>query len=51
MAPLTNRGTDRRAHGYNPAMPSSTLIIVVGSWVVLAVLTVVAYRFNRSQRR
>jgi hypothetical protein len=32
-------------------MPSSTLIIVVGSWFVLAVLTVVAYRFNRSQRR
>jgi hypothetical protein len=32
-------------------MPSSTLIIVVGSWVVLAVLTVVAYRFNRSQGR
>jgi hypothetical protein len=31
-------------------MPSSTLIIVVGSWVVLAVLTVVAYRFNRSRK-
>jgi hypothetical protein len=30
-------------------MPSSTLIIVVGSWFVLAVLTVVAYRFNRSR--
>jgi hypothetical protein len=31
-------------------MPGSTLIIVVGSWIVLAVLTVVAYRFNRSRR-
>jgi len=31
-------------------MPGSTLIIVVGSWAVLAVLTVVAYRFNRSRR-
>jgi hypothetical protein len=30
-------------------MPTATLIIVVGSWIVLAVLTVVAYRFNRSQ--
>jgi hypothetical protein len=30
-------------------MPSSTLLIVVGSWIVLAVLTVLAYRFNRSR--
>jgi hypothetical protein len=31
-------------------MPSATLLIVVGSWIVLAVLTVLAYRFNRSRR-
>ena len=27
-------------------MPISTLIIVVGSWALLGVLTVLAYRFN-----
>ena len=28
-------------------MPAATLIIVLGSWVLLALLAVVAYRFNR----
>jgi len=32
-------------------MPSSTVLIVVGSWFVLALLTIVAYRFNRSRGR
>jgi hypothetical protein len=30
-------------------MPASTLLLVFGSWVVLAVLTFLAYRFNRGR--
>jgi hypothetical protein len=30
-------------------MPGSTLVIVIGAWLVLVVLTVVAYRFNRDR--
>ena len=30
-------------------MPASTLIVVVGSWLVLAGLTLLAYRFNRDR--
>jgi hypothetical protein len=30
-------------------MPRSTLFIIVGSWLLLALLTLVAYRFNRSR--
>lgn len=32
-----------------PPMPSSTVALVLGSWVVLAILSVVAYRFNRAR--
>jgi hypothetical protein len=28
-------------------MPTSSLIIIVGSWIALAIATLVAYRFNR----
>jgi hypothetical protein len=28
-------------------MPLSTLLVVAGSWVLLAGLTLLAYRFNR----
>jgi hypothetical protein len=28
-------------------MPASTLIVVVGSWLVLAGLALLAFRFNR----
>jgi hypothetical protein len=30
-------------------MPASTLIVVVGSWLVLAGLALLAYRFNRDR--
>ena len=30
-------------------MPISTLIVVCGSWAVLAVLSILAYRFNRDR--
>jgi hypothetical protein len=30
-------------------MPVGTLIVVVGAWVVLAGLTLLAYRFNRGR--
>ncbi len=30
-------------------MPASTLIVVVGSWLVLAGLVLLAYRFNRDR--
>jgi hypothetical protein len=30
-------------------MPTSTIVVVVGAWVVLAALTVLAYRFNRDR--
>ena len=29
-------------------MPASTLLVVIGAWVILAGLTLLAYRFNRS---
>ena len=32
-------------------MPTRTLILVFGSWLLLAVLSWVAYRFNRSQSK
>jgi hypothetical protein len=28
-------------------MPASTLLVVIGAWVILAGLTLLAYRFNR----
>ncbi len=30
-------------------MPRWTILWVVGSWIVLAVLTLLAYRFNRDR--
>ena len=30
-------------------MPLSTMLIVLGSWLILAVLTVLAFRFNRDR--
>jgi len=30
-------------------MPSSTLIVVIGSWILLLGLTLLAYRFNRDR--
>ncbi len=30
-------------------MPGATILIVVGSWVLLALLTLLAYRFNRGR--
>jgi hypothetical protein len=30
-------------------MPASTLLVVLGSWVVLLGLTLLAYRFNRDR--
>jgi hypothetical protein len=30
-------------------MPTSSLIIIIGSWLVLAGLSIVAYRFNRER--
>jgi hypothetical protein len=30
-------------------MPTSSLIIIVGSWILLAVATLLAYRFNRGR--
>jgi len=30
-------------------MPASTLIVVVGAWLVIAGLTLLAYRFNRGR--
>lgn len=30
-------------------MPASTLIVVVGAWVILAGLTLLAFRFNRNK--
>ena len=30
-------------------MPGTTLLVVIGSWLVLAVLTGLAYRFNRDR--
>ena len=31
------------------AMPSSTLAIIIGSWLILAALTVLAWYFNRDR--
>jgi hypothetical protein len=36
-----------RAEGYE--MPAETLIVVIGAWLALGVLTLVAYRFNRDR--
>jgi hypothetical protein len=30
-------------------MPTSTPFIIIGSWVLLALLAVLAYRFNRDR--
>jgi hypothetical protein len=30
-------------------MPASTILIVLGSWVAIALLSVLAYRFNRGR--
>jgi hypothetical protein len=30
-------------------MPGTTIIAVIGSWLLLAVLSVLAYRFNRNR--
>jgi hypothetical protein len=30
-------------------MPASTLIVVVGAWLLIAGLTLLAYRFNRDR--
>ncbi len=30
-------------------MPGTTIITVIGSWLLLAVLSVLAYRFNRNR--
>jgi hypothetical protein len=30
-------------------MPTSTLVIVIGAWALLALLSVMAYRFNRGR--
>jgi hypothetical protein len=30
-------------------MPGSTLLVILGSWLVLAVLIAIAYRFNRDR--
>jgi hypothetical protein len=30
-------------------MPLSTLLVIIGSWFVLAALTLLAYRFNRNR--
>jgi hypothetical protein len=30
-------------------MPASTLVIVIGSWIALAALAVVAHAFNRDR--
>jgi hypothetical protein len=30
-------------------MPASTIVLIVGSWLVLAGLTLLAYRFNRGR--
>jgi len=30
-------------------MPASTLVIVAGSWITLALLALVAWRFNRTR--
>jgi hypothetical protein len=30
-------------------VPASTLLVVIGSWLLLAGLTLLAYRFNRDR--
>ena len=30
-------------------MPTTTLMLIGGSWLLLAVLTVLSYRFNRNR--
>jgi hypothetical protein len=30
-------------------MPTSTLVIIIGSWLLLAGLALLAYRFNRDR--
>jgi len=30
-------------------MPASTLLVVIGSWLILAGLTLLAYRLNRDR--
>ena len=30
-------------------MPASTLLVIIGAWVILAGLTLLAYRFNRDR--
>jgi len=30
-------------------MPGATILVVCGAWVVLAALTILAYRFNRER--
>jgi hypothetical protein len=30
-------------------VPGSTLIVVIGSWLILVGLTLLAYRFNRNR--
>jgi hypothetical protein len=30
-------------------MPTSTLVIIIGAWLLLAGLTLLAYRFNRDR--
>ena len=30
-------------------MPASTLLVVIGAWLILAGLTLLAYRFNRDR--
>jgi hypothetical protein len=32
-------------------MPGTTLLVVIGSWLALAVLTALAYRFNRDRSK
>jgi len=30
-------------------MPASTLLVIIGAWLVLAFLTLLGYRFNRGR--
>ena len=54
MSPFTSFGVEMRSvpvsRWYDRAViPGSTILVVCGAWVVLAVLTVIAYRFNRGR--
>jgi hypothetical protein len=31
------------------SIPTSTIVVVVGAWILLAGLTLLAYRFNRGR--